>query len=129
MPDVVNSYTSYAGLLGNVFSPITGVLMADYLVMKRARIDLEALFQRDGIYWYWHGFNPVAILWTLLGFAIYLYLPVAVMKTISTVLICGAGYCVTTWLVATYWKTLAKASRPGEQHGTVEDLAWQLAER
>jgi hypothetical protein len=52
-----------------------------------------------------------------------------VMKTISTVLICGAGYCVTTWLVATYWAALAKASRPGEQHGSVEDLAWQLAER
>jgi NCS1 family nucleobase:cation symporter-1 len=32
VPDVVNSCTSYAGLLGNVFSPITGVLIADYLV-------------------------------------------------------------------------------------------------
>jgi NCS1 nucleoside transporter family len=129
VPDVVNSYTSYAGLLGNVFSPITGVLIADYLVMKRSRIDLAALFRRDDIYWYWKGFNPVAIIWTLLGFVIYLYLPTAVMKTISTVLICGFGYCVTTWLVATYWSALARASRPGEQHGTVEDLAWQLAER
>jgi purine-cytosine permease-like protein len=58
VPDVVNSYTSYAGLLGNVFAPIGGVLIADYLVMKRDRIDLAALFQRGGIYWYWRGFNP-----------------------------------------------------------------------
>ena len=65
----------------------------------------------------------------MLGFAIYVYLPAAVMKTISTVLICGFGYCVTTWLVATYWSALAKASKPGEQHETVEDLAWQLADR
>jgi len=129
VPDVVNSYTSYAGLLGNVFSPIAGVLIADYLVMKRARIDLKALFDRGGIYLYWRGFNPVALVWTLLGFVIYLYLPTAVMKTISTVVICGIGYCVTTWMVSRYWTALAKASRPGEQHGTVEDLAWQLAER
>jgi hypothetical protein len=45
------------------------------------------------------------------------------------VLICGFGYCLTPWLVATYWSALAKASRPGEQQGTVEDLAWQLAAR
>ena len=130
VPDVVNSYTNYAGLLGNVFSPITGVLIADYIVMKRCRIDLAALFRRDDIYWYWKGFNPVAILWTAIGFVIYMYvLPIEVMRTISTVLICGIGYCMTTWLVATYWTDLARAARPGELEGTVEDLAWQLANR
>jgi cytosine/uracil/thiamine/allantoin permease len=97
--------------------------------VKRARIDLAALFRSGDIYWYWNGFNAVAILWTLLGFVIYIYLPTSVMKTISTVLICGIGYCVTTRLVSTDWSALANASRPGEQHGTVEDLAWQLAER
>ena len=39
VPGVVNSYTSCAGLLGNVFAPTGGVLIADYLAMKRARID------------------------------------------------------------------------------------------
>ena len=130
VPDVVNSYTSYAGLLGNVFSPITGVLLADYLFLKRARIDLHALFQKNDIYWYWNGFNPVAILWTALGFALYMYvIPVAMMKTVSTVLICGFGYCVTVWLVSAVWPALARASHAGEQRETVEQLAWQLAER
>ena len=130
VPDVVNSYTSYAGLLGNVFAPIGGVLIADYLVMKRARIDLAALFQRGGIYWYWRGFNPIAILWTAFGFVIYMYLvPTAMIKTISTLLICGLGYSVTTWIVSTGWTALAAASRPGRQRESVEELAWQLAER
>ena len=130
VPDVVNSYTSYAGLLGNVFAPIGGVLIADYLVMKRARIDLAALFQPGGIYWYWHGFNPIAILWTALGFVIYMYLvPTAMIKTVSTLLICGLGYSVTTWIVSTGWTALAAASRPGRQRESVEELAWQLAER
>jgi nucleobase:cation symporter-1, NCS1 family len=130
VPDVVSSYTSYAGLLGNVFSPITGILLADYIFLKRGRIDLAALFRRDDIYWYWRGFNPIAILWTAIGFAIYMYvIPTVMMKTVSTVLICGVGYCLTTWLVATSWSALARAAHPGEQHVTVEDLAWQLADR
>jgi purine-cytosine permease-like protein len=130
VPDVVSSYTSYAGLLGNVFSPITGVLIADYLIMKRCKIDLVALFEPHGVYWYWKGVNPVAVLWTVLGFCIYMFvIPTGMMKTVSTVLISGFGYCVTTWLVARFWTTLAMASRPGEQRETVEELAWQLAER
>lgn len=130
IPDVVNSYTSYAGLLGNVFSPITGILLADYLFLKRAKIDLHALFQRDDIYWYWRGFNPVAIAWTALGFWIYMsVIPVGMMKTVSTVLICGFGYCVTVWLLSAYWPALARASHAGTQRETVEQLAWQLADR
>jgi nucleobase:cation symporter-1, NCS1 family len=130
VPDVVNSYTSYAGLLGTVFSPITGILLADYLFMKRSHIDLRALFQRDDIYWYWNGFNPVAILWTALGFLIYTWVvPVGMMKTVSTVLICGFGYCITVWLISPFWLALARASHAGAQHETVEQLAWQLAER
>jgi nucleobase:cation symporter-1, NCS1 family len=130
VPDVVNSYTSYAGLLGTVFSPIAGVLLADYLFVKGVRIDLAALFQPGGIYWYWRGFNPVAIVWTALGIGIYMYvIPTEMMKTVSTVLVCGFGYWVTMWLVSTYWDALARAARPGEQRQTVEELAWQLADR
>jgi nucleobase:cation symporter-1, NCS1 family len=130
VPDVVKSYTSYAGLLGNVFSPIGGVLIADYLFMKRSRIDLVALFEPRGIYWYWRGFNPIAIAWTAIGFLLYMYvIPTAMIKTASTLLICGLGYCVTTWIASTGWKALADAARPGRQRESAEELAWQLAER
>ena len=39
IPDVASGYTTYVGILGNVFSPIAGVLIADYLLVKRGRID------------------------------------------------------------------------------------------
>ena len=35
IPDVASGYTTYVGILGNVFSPIAGVLIADYLLVKR----------------------------------------------------------------------------------------------
>src|SRR6201993_3124082 len=39
-PDVVKGYTTYVGILGNVFSPIGGVLIADYLFVKRMQVDI-----------------------------------------------------------------------------------------
>src|SRR5271155_317043 len=73
-PDVVKGYTTYVGMLGNVFSPIGGVLIADYLFVKRMQIDLVGLFEVNGPYWYWKGVNPVAVGWTVLGFLAYMFL-------------------------------------------------------
>ncbi len=130
VPDVVNSYTSYVGMLGNFFSPIAGVLVADYLFVKRMQIDMVALFERDGPYWYWRGFNPIAAAWTVAGFLIYMFvIPQAFIQTLCTVLITGGGYWATTRLVALRSKVMARASRPGEQRESVDDLAWELAVR
>src|SRR5271157_1993162 len=72
-PSVVTGYTTYVGMLGNVFAPIGGVLIADYLFVKRMKIDLVALFEPNGPYWYWKGVNPVAVVWTILGFLAYMF--------------------------------------------------------
>ncbi|REK10963.1 MAG: nitrate reductase [Planctomycetota bacterium] len=38
-----------------------GVLIADYFVIRRARLDLPALYRSSGTYWYRGGFNPWAL--------------------------------------------------------------------
>lgn len=53
----------YSALLG----PIGGILIADYFVLRRTRLDLSALYRRDGIYGYAGGFNLVAIGALILG--------------------------------------------------------------
>jgi len=53
----------YSALLG----PIGGILIADYFIVRRTRLDLDALYRRDGAYWFTGGFNPVAIIALLLG--------------------------------------------------------------
>jgi nucleobase:cation symporter-1, NCS1 family len=40
VPDVLNSYLSYATLFANFFSPIAGILVFDYLLLKRTRLDV-----------------------------------------------------------------------------------------
>ncbi|HET7292711.1 MAG TPA: NCS1 family nucleobase:cation symporter-1 [Vicinamibacteria bacterium] len=56
---------AYSSLLGAV----GGILIADYFVIRRARLDLPGLYKRAGPYWYDGGFNPRAIAALLSGIA------------------------------------------------------------
>jgi NCS1 family nucleobase:cation symporter-1 len=44
-----------------------GVLIADYFLVRRARLDLPGLYRRDGPYWYVGGYNPVALVALMAG--------------------------------------------------------------
>ncbi len=47
----------YSGLLG----PVAGIMVADYFLLRRTKLDVEALYRRGGIYEFRNGFNGVAI--------------------------------------------------------------------
>ncbi len=48
---------------------VGGVLIADYYVIRRTRLDLKELYQSEGQYWYRGGFNPVALIAVAVGIA------------------------------------------------------------
>jgi NCS1 family nucleobase:cation symporter-1 len=56
---------AYSGLLG----AIGGILIADYFVIRRTKLDLAGLYRRGGPYWYRSGFNPAALIALGLGIA------------------------------------------------------------
>ncbi len=56
---------AYSSLLGAV----GGVLIADYFLIRRTRLDLAGLYQKDGPYWYARGVNPIALVSLALGIA------------------------------------------------------------
>jgi NCS1 family nucleobase:cation symporter-1 len=78
---------AYSALLG----AIGGILIADYFVIRRTRLDLPGLYQRRGPYWYGSGFNPAAMVALVAGIA-----P------------CVPGFVgtVTSYKVATIWMDL-----------------------
>jgi NCS1 family nucleobase:cation symporter-1 len=78
---------AYSALLGSV----CGVLIADYFVLRRTRLDLTGLYRKDGPYWYHAGFNLGAL--------------VAVAAGIAP---CVPGFLATVALieVADFWLTL-----------------------
>ena len=57
---------SYSGLLGAV----GGVVVCDYLVIRRTSLDLRGLYTVDGPYWYGGGINRNALVATGAGIAV-----------------------------------------------------------
>ena len=57
---------SYSGLLGAV----GGVIVCDYVVIRRGRLQLADLYRYDGIYGYTGGINRHAIVATLAGIGV-----------------------------------------------------------
>ncbi|MDF0541588.1 NCS1 family nucleobase:cation symporter-1 [Sphingobium sp. H39-3-25] len=55
--------TGYSALLG----PIAGILIADYWLVRRTQIDVDALYDADGVYSYRGGWNRAAIAAFLIG--------------------------------------------------------------
>jgi NCS1 family nucleobase:cation symporter-1 len=56
---------AYSALLGAV----GGVLIADYYLIRRTRLDLAGLYRKDGPYWYTGGFNPAGMIALIAGIA------------------------------------------------------------
>jgi len=57
---------SYSGLLGAV----GGVIVCDYLLIRRTRLDLAGLYQKAGPYWYQGGINRSAIVALVAGIGV-----------------------------------------------------------
>jgi nucleobase:cation symporter-1, NCS1 family len=56
----------YSGFLG----PIAGIMIADYFILRRETLNLDALYRRGGAYEYLRGFNYRAISALALGIAV-----------------------------------------------------------
>ncbi len=55
----------YSALLG----PIGGVVLTDYYLVRRRRLDVDALYRRRGPYWYARGYHPAALVATAVAVA------------------------------------------------------------
>jgi NCS1 family nucleobase:cation symporter-1 len=56
---------AYSSLLGAV----GGILIADYWLIRRAKLDVRELYEKNGSYWYAGGVNGVAMIALVLGCA------------------------------------------------------------
>lgn len=53
----------YSALLG----PVAGIMVADYFVIRKTRLNHHALFRNDGEYSYRNGWNPAALIALVIG--------------------------------------------------------------
>jgi nucleobase:cation symporter-1, NCS1 family len=74
----------YSGLLG----PIAGIMIADYFVLRKCRLDVDALYRRGGDYEYSGGLNKSAVAALAIGIVVAL---------------CGLAFPPLRWLYDYAW--------------------------
>ncbi|MEM3662168.1 MAG: cytosine permease, partial [Sulfolobales archaeon] len=67
---LTNWLLTYGGLLGSV----EGIIIFDYVVIRRFKLDLPDIYMSNGIYRYWKGVNPAAVI-TFIVISLLIYLP------------------------------------------------------
>jgi nucleobase:cation symporter-1, NCS1 family len=108
-PDFVNHAQNWITHLGNLGAPLTGVVLADYLVVQRQRIDVGALFDPEGRYGYFKGVNVPAIVAVTVGVAVYYVVPSSWIKIVWGLSVAAAAYLVLV-LLQTVSQTDASAT-------------------
>ena len=51
----------FLGGLGAVLGPLFGIIMADFYLLRKRRVDVGELYKENGAYSYRRGWNPVAL--------------------------------------------------------------------
>lgn len=80
--------------LGNVAAPLTGVILADYLIVRRTKIDVAALFEPRGRYRYLNGVNAAALAAVAIAVGAYYAVPHTWVKVVVGVAVGVFAYLV-----------------------------------
>jgi putative hydroxymethylpyrimidine transporter CytX len=70
----MEQYENFLFLIGAMFMPLFGVVLTDYFIIRKRKMLAESLYQVDGPYWYYKGFNIVALISWVVGFALYKFI-------------------------------------------------------
>ena len=108
-PSFIEEAQRWVTHLGNVGAPLTGVVLADYLVRQRHGLDVAALFDPHGRYRYRKGIHVEAVVAVAVGVGMYYALPHTWLKVAWGV---GAGAAV--YLALVFAMRLA-APRPAKE--------------
>jgi nucleobase:cation symporter-1, NCS1 family len=66
-------YETFLLLIGGVFVPVFGILLADYFVLRGRKYIVDDLYRSSGAYWYTGGINPLAFAIWIAGFFVYVF--------------------------------------------------------
>jgi len=65
---ILDNLFVFLGYYGAFLSAIGGIMVADYYVIRRRRLNVPALYDPEGQYRYGRGFNPAGLIaWVLAG--------------------------------------------------------------
>ena len=95
----MEQYENFLFFIGAMFMPLFGVVLTDYFIVRRRRLDVDALYRDNGVYWYSKGFNLIALLSWAIGFVTYEFMAVlkfAIGGSMPSIMVAGLCYLVLT---------------------------------
>jgi NCS1 nucleoside transporter family len=81
-PAFIEEAQAWINHLGNLGAPLAGVVLADYVLLKRSRLDPGALFDPRGVYRYLNGVNVAAVAAVATGIGVYYAVPASWVKVV-----------------------------------------------
>lgn len=112
-PDVIEDAQDWITHLGNLGAPLTGVVLADYLVVQRQRLDVAALYDPRGRYRYLKGVNAAAVVAIAGAVTVYYVAPDSWVKVV-------VGVATGAFLYLALAPLLGRAMSRGQRYaGTV----------
>jgi putative hydroxymethylpyrimidine transporter CytX len=95
----MEQYENFLLFIGAMFVPLFGVVLTDYFIVRKRKLDMDDLFREQGVYWYFRGFNPVALISWVAGFVVFETIAIAdipVGGSIPSMLTAGIFYWILT---------------------------------
>ncbi len=92
-------YETFLFFIGAMFVPLFGVVLTDYFIIRKRKLDIEQIYRVGGEYWYSKGFNLVALLSWAAGFVTYETIEIfqiPVGASIPSMVVAGFSYYVVT---------------------------------
>ena len=95
----MEQYENFLFFIGAMFVPLFGVVLTDYFLIRKRRLNLSEIDKVGGEYWYCNGYHFSAIVAWAAGFIVYeaiALLKIPVGGSIPSILVSGAVY----WFIA-----------------------------
>jgi len=93
----MDHYEDFLLFIGAMFVPLFGVVLTDYFICRKRQLDVDAIYERGGPYWYKGGFHISAIVAWALGFLLFegiAWMKIPVGGSIPAMLVAGAVYFI-----------------------------------
>lgn len=85
-------FEKFLELLTYAFSPLVGVALCDYFLIRKGRVDLREVYQEKGKFFYRKGVNPSAWAAVLIGFLVGIFTPPEFIASMTALFAAGAVY-------------------------------------
>jgi cytosine permease len=92
----LNGLINFFTIIGTLLGPVTGIMIADYYLIRKRSIVVGALLDAGGQYGYRKGFNPAAIIAWAVGAVVFNVVPDAAIPVLPSILAGSILYYVLT---------------------------------